>query len=99
MFHSEPEGCYRCTESVVIAPFWFLTDEIVFVNSNMEKVLNVHYSKRGLRLHHVFFLERVKGPPSLSQERIHGVLKTAILSRIHVSSVLTMKTFKDYVQC
>ena len=25
MFHLEPEGCYRCTKSVVRAPFWFLT--------------------------------------------------------------------------
>ena len=28
MFHWEPEGCYRCTKSMALAPFWFLMEHL-----------------------------------------------------------------------
>ena len=28
IFHSEPEGWYRCTKSLAIVPFWFLKADV-----------------------------------------------------------------------
>ena len=31
MFRGEPEGCYRCTKSMAIAPFWFSTEHLLIL--------------------------------------------------------------------
>ena len=30
MFYWEPEGCYRCTKSIAVMPFWFSADDLVW---------------------------------------------------------------------
>ena len=53
----------------------------IFMPESLKVSMLKMYAREGLRLHRVFFLERVvkstsgpfPGPPSLSQKRIHGV--------------------------